>query len=292
MKLGSLLAIDAFVRLGGTGEAAQGLGISQSAVIKSLKQAEQELELSLATTIQGRLVPTPEAQLLVKHAKSLFGVLKRARHEADMIRVGMADRLRVATVPGLAHSILPPAIKQTRRSLDEAAAVEIMFDHVREHLDAGEADLGISYGPMSRETIADVALRRSPLVCVLSPEHPLIARATISRADLDGARLISYGPDGVSARDSFQEALSGIGLADRIAITVRHTDTACHLAREGVGIALVDGFVISSNLVEGLAVRPLEASPLVTAYAHHRQGVALDRAARVLLAHLQENPQQ
>src|SRR6478736_6427417 len=131
MKLGSLLAIDAFVRLGGTGEAAQGLGISQ------------------------------------------------------------------ATVPGLAHSILPPAIKQTRRSLDEAAAVEIMFDHVREHLDAGEADLGISYGPMSRETIADVALRRSPLVCVLSPEHPLIARATISRGDLDGARLISYGPDGV-----------------------------------------------------------------------------------------------
>lgn len=204
----------------------------------------------------------------------------------------MADRLRVATVPGLAHSILPPAIKQTRRSLDEAAAVEIMFDHVREHLDAGEADLGISYGPMSRETIADVALRRSPLVCVLWPEHPLIARATISRGDLDGARLISYGPDGVSARDSFQEALSGIGLADRIAITVRHTDTACHLAREGVGIALVDGFVISSNLVEGLAVRPLEASPLVTAYAHHRQGVALDRAARVLLAHLQENPQQ
>ncbi|UZF90921.1 LysR family transcriptional regulator [Bosea sp. NBC_00550] len=292
MKLGSLLAIDAFVRLGGTGEAAQGLGISQSAVIKSLKQAEQELELSLATTIQGRLVPTPEAQLLVRHAKSLFGVLKRARHEADMIRVGMADRLRVATVPGLAHSILPPAIKQTRRSLDEAAAVEIMFDHVREHLDAGEADLGISYGPMSRETIADVALRRSPLVCVLSPEHPLIACATISRGDLDGARLISYGPDGVSARDSFQEALSGIGLADRIAITVRHTDTACHLAREGVGIALVDGFVISSNLVEGLAVRPLEASPLVTAYAHHRQGVALDRAARVLLAHLQENPQQ
>ena len=292
MKLGSLLAIDAFVRLGGTGEAAQGLGISQSAVIKSLKQAEQELELSLATTIQGRLVPTPEAQLLVRHAKSLFGVLKRARHEADMIRVGMADRLRVATVPGLAHSILPPAIKQTRRSLDEAAAVEIMFDHVREHLDAGEADLGISYGPMSRETIADVALRRSPLVCVLSPEHPLIARATISRGDLDGARLISYGPDGVSARDSFQEALSGIGLADRIAITVRHTDTACHLAREGVGIALVDGFVISSNLVEGLAVRPLEASPLVTAYAHHRQGVALDRAARVLLAPLQENPQQ
>ncbi len=145
MKLGSLRAIDAFVRLGGTGEAAQGLGISQSAVIKTLRQAEEELDLSLATTAQGRLVPTPEAHSLVRQAQPLFGALRRARHEADMIRVGMANRLRVATVPGLAHSILPPAITRTRQALDQSAAVEIMFDHVREHLATGEADLGISY---------------------------------------------------------------------------------------------------------------------------------------------------
>ena len=36
MKLNALHVIDAFVRLGGTGEAAQGLGVSQSAVIKAL----------------------------------------------------------------------------------------------------------------------------------------------------------------------------------------------------------------------------------------------------------------
>lgn len=286
MKLGSLLAVDAFVRLGGTGEAAQGLGISQSAVIKSLRQAEMEFELSLATTIQGRLVPTPEAQSLVKRAQPLFNALRRARHEADMIRVGMADRLRMATVPGLAHSILPPAITRTRHDLDESAAVEIMFDHVREHLGAGEADLGISYGPMETGDIEDIALGRSPLVCVLSRDHALAGRKTLARGDLAGQRLISYGPDGVSASDSFQEALIGAGLAGRIAITVRHTDTACHLAREGVGIALVDGFVISSNLVEGLAVLPLDDSPLVTAYAHHRRGSTLDRAAGLLLAQL------
>lgn len=209
MKLGSLLAVDIFVRLGGTGEAAQGLGISQSAVIKALRQAEDEFGLSLATTIQGRLVPTPEAQSLVRQAQPLFSVLRRARHEADMVRVGMADRLRVATVPGLAHSILPPAITRTRRDLGEAAAVEIMFDHVREHLGAGEADLGISYGPMAAEEIEDVALGHSPLVCVLSRRHRHAGRTVLSRGDIEGERLISYGPDGVSASDSFQDALIG-----------------------------------------------------------------------------------
>ncbi|SFJ70573.1 DNA-binding transcriptional regulator, LysR family [Bosea sp. OK403] len=287
MRLGPLLTLDAFVRLRGTGEAAQGLGVSQSAVIKTLKHAEEELDLSLAVTIQGRLVPTPEALALVQRAQPLFATLRRARHEADMIRVGMADRLRVATVPGLAHSILPPAIAQTRRSLSEAVAVEIMFDHVREHLAAGEVDLGLSYGPMQTPDIEDLPLGESPLVCVLAGGHPLARRRELTRADLEGERLVSYAPDGVSSADSFQSALIGAGLAGQIAITVRHTDTACHLVREGVGLAVVDGFVISSNLVEGLLTLPLEQSPPVTAYAHQRRGSALGRPARLLLDELQ-----
>lgn len=286
MKLSALHVIDAFVRLGGTGEAAQGLGVSQSAVIKSLRLAEEELDLSLLATVQGRLTPTPEALELTRLARPAFGSLRRARHEADMIRVGMADRLRIATVPGLAHSILPPAIAGARLALADSAAVEVVFDHVRDHLSANEVDLAISYGPMATEGLRDLVLGCSPLVCVLDEAHPLAASPVLKRGDLDQQRLISYGPDGISRSDSFQEALGLAGLADRIAITVRHTDTACHLAREGVGIAVVDGFVISSDLTEGLAVRPLDASPLVTAYAHHRDGAPLDRAARILLENL------
>lgn len=200
-----------------------------------------------------------------------------------MIRVGMADRLRIGTVPGLAHSILPPAIAGARLALDDRAAVEVMFDHVRDHLSANEVDLAISYGPMATNGLKDLVLRCSPLVCVLDEAHPLAGRDALTRADLAGQRLISYGPDGFSLADSFQDALGQSGLSDHIAITVRHTDTACHLAREGVGIAVVDGFVISSGLTEGLAVRPLDGSPLVTAYAHHRDGAPLDRAALILL---------
>lgn len=287
MKLGALRVVDAFVRLGGTGEAAQGLGISQSAVIKALHQAEHELDLSLVATVQGRLAPTPEAQALTAGAHGVFGALRRARHEADMIRVGMAERLRIATVPGLAHSILPPAIARARHLLGEGAAVEIVFDHVADHLSDGEVDIAISYGPMGSADLADVTLRRSPLVCVLARTHPLAGRASLGRADLGRERLISYGPDGFSRSDSFQEALSESGLAESVAITVRHTDTACHLAREGVGIAIVDGFVISSGLTDGLIVLPLADSPLVTAYAHHREGGPLDRAAGVLLGCLE-----
>lgn len=288
MKLNALHVIDAFVRLGGTGEAAQGLGVSQSAVIKALRLSEQDLDLSLVATVQGRLTPTPEAFELTRRARPAFNVLRRARHEADMIRVGMADRLRIATVPGLAHSILPPAIASARLAVADRAAVEVVFDHVRDHLVADDVDLAISYGPMAIEGLLDVELRRSSLVCVLGRDHPLAGREALAHADLDRQRLISYGPDGVSRADSFQSALALIGLANRIAITVRHTDTACHLAREGVGIAVVDGFVISSGLTDGLAVRPLAASPPVTAYAHHRQGAPLDRAAQILLTHLGE----
>lgn len=283
MKITSLLVLDAFVRLGGTSEAAQGLAISQSAVIKALRLAEQELDLDLVSTVQGRLMPTPEALTLRRQAQGAFGALRRARHEADMIRVGMAQRLRIATVPGLAHSILPLAITQARTVLGDDTPVEIMFDHVADHLRTGEADLAISYGPLPDDGLRNLVLGESPLVCVLAPAHALAGRQTLARDELSGHRLISYGPDGFSPADSFQQALTQGGLANRIAITVRHTDTACHLAREGVGIAIVDGFVISSGLTEGLAVRPFAESPRVTAYAHHRSGAAPERAAQVLL---------
>lgn len=286
MRLGALQVVDAFVRLGGTGEAAQGLGVSQSAVIKSLRLAEKELDLSLVAIVQGRLTPTPEALELNRLAQPAFAALRRAHHEADMIRVGMADRLRIATVPGLAHSILPPAIAAARRDLGDRAAVEVMFDHTRHHLTGNEVDLAISYGPMATEGLRDIVLRCSPLVCVLDGAHPLATHDKLSPDLLEGERLISYGPDGISSVDSFQDALGRIGLSDQIGITVRHTDSACHLARERVGIAVVDGFVISSGLTQGLAVRPLDESPLVTAFAHHRDGMPLDHAARVLLGHL------
>lgn len=283
MKIGSLLVLDAFVRLGGTGEAAQGLGLTQSAVIKALRLAERELDLDLIRTVQGRLMPTPEALALRQQAQGAFGALRRARHEADMIRVGMAQRLRIATVPGLAHSILPLAITQARMALGDDTPVEIMFDHVADHLGTGEADLAISYGPLPDEGLRNIVLGESPLVCVLAHAHPLAEQPNLERNELLGHRLISYAPGGFSPIDSFQQSLTQAGLASCIAISVRHTDTACHLAREGVGIAVVDGFVISSGLTEGLAVRTLAASPRVKAYAHHRRGAPIPRAAAVLL---------
>lgn len=282
MKIGALLVLDAFVRLGGTGEAAQGLGLSQSAVIKALRLAEQELDLDLVSTVQGRLMPTPEALALRQQAQGAFGALSRARHEADMIRVGMAQRLRVATVPGLAHSILPLAITQARTALDDDTPIEIMFDHVAAHLGAGEADLAISYGPLPDAGLDNIVLGQSPLVCVFAHSHPLAGRTSLVRGDLLPHRLISYAPDGFSPADSFQQALTEAGLASRIAISVRHTDTACHLARQGIGIAIVDGFVISSGLTEGLSVLPMAESPRVTAYAHHRSA-PLEGAAAILL---------
>jgi DNA-binding transcriptional LysR family regulator len=282
MKIGSLIVLDAFVRLGGTGEAAQGLGLTQSAVIKALRLAEQELDLDLVSAVQGRLMPTPEALALRERAQGAFAALRRARHEADMIRVGMARRLRIATVPGLAHSILPLAITQARMALEDDTPIEIMFDHVADHLGAGEADLAISYGPLPHEGLVNIVLGESPLVCVLAHEHALASHSALGRAELLSQRLISYAPDGFSPADSFQQALTQAGLASRIAIAVRHTDTACHLARQGIGVAIVDGFVISSGLTDGLAVRELSDSPRVTAYAHHDKGL-LDRAARILL---------
>jgi DNA-binding transcriptional LysR family regulator len=286
VKLGSLQVVDAFIRLGGTNAAAAGLRISQSAFIKALHLAEAELGVSLAVRIQGRLRPTPEARALAGGLSGSFGVLKRVHHEAAMLKAGMVGRLRIATVPGLAHSILPGAVAAVTRSKD-VSPVEITFDDVAEKIRSGASEIGLSYGMSAQHRhLATIPLHKSRLVCILGPADPLASRRSINADSLRARQVISYGPEHAHEEDSFQQALIDAGLWDRIAVGIRHTDTACHLVREGCGVAVVDRDVIRSGVTIGLAVKPLERSLPIAAFAHYRKGAPLSVSATRLIEHL------
>jgi len=288
MRIGSLRVLDAFIRLGGTKEAGQALGMSQSAVIKALHGAEGELGLDLVASVQGRLLPTPEARALRERAQALFRAVRGAEHEADMVRIGMAGRLRIATVPGLAHSLLPGAITDVRNRCGDTASIEIMFDQVAGRLASGEADIGLSYGPLAGRDLVDEPVAHSALVCVLAPGDPSAGVACMPASELEGRLLVGYGSADAAAEDSLRLALLATGLLDSLVVTVRHTDMACHLVRDGIGVAIIDGFVISSELARGLAVVPLADSPPVTAFAHYLRGIEDDPVANVLLDSLRE----
>lgn len=285
MRIASLRVVNAFVRQNSTSEAALRLGISQTAVIKTLRILEEELGVSIVTRAQGRLLPTPEARTLAASAQQSFRALNQVTHEAAMLKAGHSGRLRVAAVPGLAHSVLPRAFGELARL--EACSVDLSFDRVGEAITEGTVEFGLSYGLPETPSMVSEPLLQGGLLCVFREDDALSTRKTIHPRELMGRSLISYGASVNPWHDTFRAALRQAALEEAIAIDVRHTDTACSLVRENCGVAIIESFVLRTGLTEGLATRPLAPTAPISGFAHWRRDVPLSAAASALLSHLQ-----
>jgi DNA-binding transcriptional LysR family regulator len=289
VKLRGLKVLEAVIRHGSTREAALELAVSQNAVIRSLHESSRELDLPLVTLIQGRLEPTPEARMLIRAAAGSLSAIGRTKQEATKLRAGLVGRLRLVSIPSLAHSILPQALGRLLQEERHARPVELAIDQVEERLLDLFSELGFSFGlRQSTSPLTTYPLRQGRLVCVLRSDDPLTRRNEIDLMALAGRTLISYATGEPNRRDSLQQALASSGVAELVNIEVLHNNTACHLVHEGCGVAIVDEFVIHSDLAQGLLVRPLVPAAPITAFAHYRADRPPQVAALRLLELLEE----
>ena len=80
MQLRHIEACHAVLQTGAIARAARVLGVSQPAVSKLIKHAEQQLGFRLFERLKGRLVPTREATLLSPEIEKLF-------HQLDQVLI-------------------------------------------------------------------------------------------------------------------------------------------------------------------------------------------------------------
>ena len=102
MNLRQLEIFEAVMRTGSLSAAARSLGVSQPAISKALRLAEQEAGFVLFRRIRGRLFPSPEAETLlpqVERVRSEIGavslLLKQLRdgHAGSVDRPALSRRL-------------------------------------------------------------------------------------------------------------------------------------------------------------------------------------------------------
>ncbi len=92
------------------------LGLTVSALSKSLQNLETDLGVSLLTRGPGGMMPTPYGEALSAHARMSGNVLEQARRSVEELRDGIAGTLAVGTSPGAAQTLLPAAMAQLRKS--------------------------------------------------------------------------------------------------------------------------------------------------------------------------------
>jgi DNA-binding transcriptional LysR family regulator len=233
----------------GTVSAAAGLlNVSQPNVSRMLKYTESRLSFSLFVRRKGRLVPTPEAQALFWEVQSLHRHLESLQEAVERIALGHTGRFCVGVSPSLGRYVVPSLISRLCRDLPALAVkLDILsVSQVIDYLAFGQGECACTIFPVKHPQIQSEVFATGALLCAVPQGHPLEQSGPLSAQDLAGEALIGFDnhtPHGQVVAEFFEQS----GLTPVITTTVRFAETACALAEQGNGIALVDEFTLAGN---------------------------------------------
>jgi DNA-binding transcriptional LysR family regulator len=245
-----------------------------------LKYTESRLGIRLFERCKGRLQPTPEATALYREVHSLHAHLESLQEALRHIARGELGRLTVGASPSLGRYVLPTALSRLRREIPRLALkLDILsVSQVIEYLTLGEGECACTIFPISHPQIETQAYAAGALVCAVPRDHRLAGRAVISAKDLDSENLIAFEPNTPHGR-VVHEFLGASGGQAVFLTTVRFAETACALAEQGNGIALVDEFTMSGNVFPNLVALQTKWRKPFRIHLHRASHRPLSRAA-------------
>lgn len=261
VNLRQLEVFEAIMRNGSVSEAARSLGVSQPAVTKSLRLAEQAAGFLLFRRVRGRLFPSPEAEMLLPHVEQIRSDLGGISSLMQQLREGNAGSVTVAAPASLAQSFLTPAIAKfiRERPSIQVEAMILPTQLVADRVAQSQVDFGLVHEPIDNGRIDDELVSQSEAVCIMRHDHPLAQRRTVGARDLRGGPLICYRDD-TAIGSRVRKALIAAGLRPEVNIVVNNSEQAFDLVEAGAGLAVAEPFMQITHPRATLASVPFRPS--------------------------------
>lgn len=257
MNLHQLEVFEAIMRTGSVSEAARALDVSQPAVSKTLRLAEQAAGFVLFRRVRGRLYPSPEAETLLPQVEQVRNELTSITLLIRQLREGHAGQVVVAAAASLGHAFVTPAIAQFSRA-NPAIRIEVRIlptFQVADLVAQSQADFGLVHEPTPNPYIDGENICQAEATCFMAKDHPLAGRRTITPRDLQGTPLLCYRED-TAIGSRVRKAIADAGLRREVEIVINQSEQALDLAEAGAGIAVCEPFLYISRPRPGLVGVP------------------------------------
>jgi len=286
-----LLFLRSLVAIADTGsitEAADRIGVTQSALSRRLQQLEEHLGAELLTrgrkgaqlTEIGRLVET-EARILIA----------RYDHLRDQVRAHQGLEGGTVRIGGGATAVsfvLPRAIAAFQRShpavrfqLKEAGSIEVTEDVL-----SGRLELGLVTLPVKARELSVWPLLSDKIVLVGPRDHPLARSGRINASALDGLAFVGFEAD-TAVRQIIDAALREAGVGMNVVMELRSIPAILRMVATTGNLAFVSRLGVDSlEEVSEIDVRDLRIERKLAVIA--RRGSALSPAAQAFAALLRE----
>jgi DNA-binding transcriptional LysR family regulator len=217
----------------------------------------------------------------------IFESVERLQRQAEELREMKAGSIQIATTPVLADTLLPRAIDPFLQAHPKVQLTirNMLNTEVVERVAMDEADLGLVLSPDNYRGSSVMDLHKTELIGIVPAGHPLAAKGRIDLEDVMRFPLISFSrslPLGAALDRLFQQR----GQQRRVAIEVSQSTTALSMVRQGIGIALVDPFILIDGKPTGIVRLKLTTSVPIAAQLlipHHEQ---ISRLSRSLVKHI------
>ena len=259
IKIRQIEAFRCFMLSGSVTGAAELLCISQPAVSRLLSDLEYRLGFSLFIRTHNKIEATPEAHLFYRDVERVFVGMNSLAKAADAIARNNKGHLRLGVMPICSDSFLVDVIAafcqqhpDVEIELESAPRVQLL-DMVR----ARQVDSAIvtDIDPTDTEFNSRL-LCRNRAVVVLPEGHPLAEKASLGPSDLAHERFMTLGY-GSPFRTKVEEVFLRQRIKRHIVLEAREQNTLFKLVRKGVGIAVLDPFIVHQR-EGGVLIRPFE----------------------------------
>ncbi|WP_394197431.1 LysR family transcriptional regulator [Litoreibacter albidus] len=276
-------ALRALMENGTTSQAAIRLGLSQSAVSRSIASLEERTGRMLFEREGGRLRPTDEAVQMNRRLDPLFAALDRIDGPPEVER----ETLRIVAPPTYAHRFLVHHIAtflttnpHFHLSLEVASSEDVIRGILEERF-----DLGFTGVELSRDGVKLTLFRTSSAVCAMASDHPLAQRDTIHPEDLNEQSLIAISHRH-ARRAQLENILHSCRSAPRIVAEVSTSIAAVDLAKEGLGVTVVNPFPVVQYRSDDMVFRPFASPIAYRSYIVSPEHRPTSRVARAFIRHL------
>lgn len=259
MNLKHIEVFKTIMDTGSTIAAAAQLGLSQSAVSRQLAAFEEEIGRELFLRDKGRLIPRPEARLLIEEVDDVGASVSRLRNKITDIRSGVfGDALiRVAFPHSLTTTMLPPILARFKKDHPKVT-VEVLsgpYTEIEQMIRNRRADLGFVRLPAEEPGFDARPLFESGTTCVMPTGHELGIKQAVSVSDLARQNLILLGRQRLN-RNELEHELRRMVPSYRCSLEVHSVETACACAAQGLGLAIVPTFIAEFFQNDAITLRP------------------------------------
>lgn len=252
----ALAMFAAVVDQGSFSAAARTLGLSPSAVSRTIDRIEARLGVRLLLRSTRALSITAEGQSYLQAARRILADLDDAEQQiAD--QGAPRGRLRVSAALSHGRLCVVPLLGEFA-ALYPHILVDIALTDTLTDIAGGQADVAVRFGPLADSTLTARKLGETRRVIVASPAYLARYGAPLAPEDLHRHNCLNFNfrrvePVWPFMRDGREFALSVKG-----SIEANNGETLGQLAAIGVGIARVGAFSVAQEIADGRLVPLLE----------------------------------